>query len=58
MQEKATRDELGFPLENICGEIKRGYFSDRPPEEAHLSGLRGRRNFPPVMNLCFFPIRV
>src|SRR5438552_18767075 len=29
--ERATRDELGFPLEPICDEIKQGYFSDRPP---------------------------
>src|SRR5437773_6227387 len=32
--ERATRDELGFPLETICDEIKQGYFSDRPPKEA------------------------
>jgi hypothetical protein len=34
--EQATRDELGFPLEKILVEIKRDYFSDRPPEEAEL----------------------
>jgi uncharacterized protein DUF6988 len=34
--EQATRDELGFPLEKICGEIKRDYFSDRPADEAQL----------------------
>jgi hypothetical protein len=34
--EQATRDELGFPLEKILVEIKRDYFSDRPPEEAQL----------------------
>jgi hypothetical protein len=34
--EQATRDELGFPLENICSEIKRDYFSDRPADEAQL----------------------
>jgi hypothetical protein len=36
--EQATRDELGFPLENICDEIKRDYFSDRPADEAQLFG--------------------
>jgi hypothetical protein len=34
--EQATRDELGFPLDKILVEIKRDYFSDRPPEEAEL----------------------
>ena len=34
--EQATRDELGFPLDKILVEIKRDYFSDRPPEEAQL----------------------
>jgi hypothetical protein len=34
--EQATRDELGFPLEKILVEIKRDYFSDRPPDEAEL----------------------
>ena len=32
--EQATHDELGFPIEKICGEIKRDYFCDRPPKEA------------------------
>ena len=32
--EQATRDEFGFPIETIFAEIKRDYFSDRPPEEA------------------------
>jgi len=34
--EQATRDELGFPIEKICDEVKRDYFSDRPPDEALL----------------------
>jgi len=34
--EQATRDELGFPIDKICEDIKQGYFSDRPPEEAQL----------------------
>lgn len=32
--EQAIDDEFGFPLEKILAEIKRDYFSDRPPEEA------------------------
>jgi hypothetical protein len=34
--EQAIQDELGFPIEKICNEIKQGYFSDRPLEEAQL----------------------
>jgi len=34
--EKALEDELGFPLEKICAEIKEGYFSGRPAEEVEL----------------------
>ena len=34
--EQAIQDELGFPIEKICKEIKRDYFSDRPQEEAEL----------------------
>jgi hypothetical protein len=34
--DQAIRDELGFPLETICAEIKRDYFSDRPLNEAQL----------------------
>ena len=34
--EKALQDELGFPLEKICAEIKEGYFSGRPAEEVEL----------------------
>ena len=32
--EQAIRDELGFPIETICAEITRDYFSDRPLKEA------------------------
>ena len=34
--EQASRDELDFPMGKICDDIKQGYFSDRPPEEAQL----------------------
>ncbi len=34
--ERASRDELPFPMSEIPDEIKKGYFSDRPPEEAEL----------------------
>jgi hypothetical protein len=34
--ERAIDDELGFHLEKILPEIKRDYFSDRPPDEAEL----------------------
>jgi hypothetical protein len=36
--EQAIDDELGFPIDKILKEIKQGYFSDRPPEEAELFG--------------------
>ena len=34
--ERASRDELDFPIRKICDDIKQGYFSDRPPEETEL----------------------
>ena len=34
--EQASRDELDFPIGKIRDDIKQGYFSDRPPEEAQL----------------------
>ena len=32
--EQAIDDKLGFRISKILGQIKQGYFSDRPPEEA------------------------
>ncbi len=36
--EQAIDDKLGFRISKILDEIKEGYFSDRPPEEAELFG--------------------
>jgi hypothetical protein len=36
IKRRAIDDKLGFHLEKILPEIKRDYFSDRPPEEAEL----------------------
>jgi hypothetical protein len=35
--EQAIDDNLGFPIDKILYQIKEGYFSDRPPDEAQLS---------------------
>ncbi len=34
--EQAIDDKLGFDINKILDQIKEGYFSDRPPEEAEL----------------------
>jgi hypothetical protein len=36
--ERAIDDKLGFDIDKILDQIKQGYFSDRPPEEAELFG--------------------
>jgi hypothetical protein len=34
--ERAIDDKLGFDINKILDQVKEGYFSDRPPEEAQL----------------------